>query len=346
MKIDKASRQISLWLLTGLVLLIIMIAVGGITRLTHSGLSIVTWQPIKGVLPPLNEVQWQEAFNAYKQIPEYKVVHHYFTLEDFKKIYFWEYLHRILGRLLGLIFFVFFAYFIISKKIKSKQLFNRLAIIFLLGGLQGVAGWYMVSSGLVENTSVDHLRLALHLSLAMIILGIIYWTVLELRFPENKTENKALNQTGKVILLFVVLQIIYGALTAGLKAGYVFPTYPKMGSEWLPGVIIKMFQSNGISTLIDFPVTVQFIHRWFGLIILLIITIQYFKLRKQLNKRLHNIIFSALFLVTLQFLLGVFTIIYKVPIALAVLHQINAFLLLLNIVTLIYFSKNRNSLLA
>ncbi len=340
---DQARKQVVLWLSAGLLMVLMIVVVGGITRLTHSGLSIVTWQPVKGVLPPLNEAQWHEAFEAYKQIPQYKKVHHYFTLEDFKKIYFWEYFHRILGRLLGVVFFVFFTYFVLTRKIRTTALFVRLSVIFLLGGLQGIAGWYMVSSGLVENTSVDHVRLAIHLSLAMIITGTIFWTILELRYPVNECHFVKLFKATRWLLALVVVQIIYGALTAGLKAGYIFPTYPLMGTKWLPDIIVEIFRREGLVSLFDFPATVQFIHRWLGLVISLMIIYYFLKFGKQLPEKLRFLLHLSVVLVTTQFFLGVYTLVYKVPIPLAALHQTNAFLLFINLLAVLYFSRNRQT---
>ena len=340
------NNQIANWLMLGAFMVLLMVIIGGITRLTHSGLSIVTWQPIKGVLPPLNEAQWQQAFEAYKQIPEYKQVHHYFTLQDFKHIFFWEYTHRMLGRLIGVVFFVPFVFFWVSGRIKSKRLLRRLLLIFALGGLQGFAGWYMVKSGLVENTSVDHLRLALHMFVALIVLTSIVWTVFELKWTNN-TGNFKQPKIFKFLLatwFLVIIQIVYGGFTAGLKAGHVFPTYPKMGESWLPDISYNVFHSDGLSSLINFPATVQFIHRWLGFIILLWVIYFYYKLRKQAGyKRLGNILLLIVLLISLQYTFGVFVILLKVPISLAVTHQLTAFILYLSILAGLYISSGYKS---
>ncbi len=338
-------NQIANWLILGAFMVLLMVIIGGITRLTHSGLSIVTWQPIKGILPPLNDTQWQHAFDAYKHIPEYQKVHYYFTLQDFKHIFFWEYTHRMLGRLIGLVFFVPFLYFWVTGRIKSKRLFRRLLLIFTLGGIQGLAGWYMVKSGLVENTSVDHLRLALHMFIALLVLTSIVWTVFELKWSEKTSVKQP--QIFNFLLatwFLVIIQIVYGGFTAGLKAGNVFPTYPKMGQNCLPDISFKVFATEGVSSLIDFPATVQFIHRWLGFVILLWILYFYFTLRKQTGYvRLKKILLFVVLLTGLQYTFGVLVILLKVPISLAVTHQLTAFILYLSILGGIYISSGHHS---
>ncbi len=342
----KTRKQIAAWLASGAILVLSMVVIGGITRLTHSGLSIVTWQPIKGILPPLNEAQWQVAFEGYKKIPEYQKVHHYFTLQDFKHIFFWEYLHRMLGRFIGLVFILPFVYFWLSGKLKSTLLKKRLLLIFLLGGLQGFVGWYMVKSGLVKNTSVDHVRLALHMSVALIVLSVIYWTILELLFPGKQyTFNH--DKLQKWLLFgwgLVIIQIIYGGLTAGLKAGHVFPTYPKMGKHWFPPIAQNVYQKEGLMSLVDFPPTVQFIHRWLGFVILLFLFYFYMKFRSRLNKMLARIILVILVLISLQYTFGILILLLHVPISLAVTHQLTAFLIYLSILTALFFTtKHKNT---
>jgi len=343
MEQNKYNKQIAYWLLFGAFMVLLMVIIGGITRLTHSGLSIVTWQPIKGILPPMNEEEWNQAFEAYKNIPEYQKVHHYFSLQDFKNIFFWEYLHRMLGRSLGLIFIIPFLYFYLTNRLQNNKLIKRLLLILLIGGVQGLAGWYMVKSGLVENTSVDHVRLALHMSLALIILGVICWTVLELLIPiESTIDVKGLHKFLKIIMLFVVIQIIYGGLTAGLKAGHVFPTYPKMGGKWLPDISKKVFYKEGWLSIFDFPVTVQFIHRWLGLGILLGLLFLVFLYKDKIHTLLlKRLLILIIVLISLQYLFGVFVIILKVPISLGVIHQLTAFLFFLSLLAAIYITKKR-----
>ncbi len=338
-------KSIGIWLITGLVLVLTMVVIGGITRLTHSGLSIVTWQPITGIFPPMNEAEWQQAFDAYKQIPEYKRVHFYFTLNDFKHIYFWEYLHRMIGRSLGLVFFIPYIYFLWTKKIKTRRLHLRLLLILGLGTLQGFAGWYMVKSGLVERTSVDHWRLALHMSLALAVLSTIFWTVLELFFPAPKLSGrkKGLNAIRWLIAL-IILQIIYGGLTAGLKAGYVFPTYPKMGIHWFPPIILKTLSRQGLRIWFEYAPAVQFIHRWLGTLLALIVPFVLWKIyrKSRTNKSLRRAALIGLMLVLWQYSLGVMVLISRVKIGFAVIHQLSAFLLFLSVLTVYYFMLHQN----
>ncbi len=341
--INKNNNIIANWLILGAFLVLLMVLIGGITRLTHSGLSIVTWQPIKGILPPLNEVQWQEAFDAYKKIPEYQRVHHYFELDDFKKIYFWEYIHRVLGRFLGLAFIIPFLYFYFTKKISNTKLLLRLLLIFFLGGIQGFAGWYMVKSGLVERTSVDHYRLALHMFIALIVLTTIFWTILQLKFPNVGTNLTSFKRSIMFVTFLTGLQIIYGGFTAGLKAGYVFPTFPKMGEKWIPDIIFKMYHETGVTSFFEFPASVQFIHRWFGLVIVLLTFYYFLKWKNKLPLRLKKIMLAIVLIFSLQYTLGVLTILFKVHIILAVTHQITAFLLFLALLSAIYFSSPRKN---
>ncbi len=342
MQNEKYNKPIAYWLLFGAFMVLTMVVIGGITRLTHSGLSIVTWQPIKGVLPPMNEVEWQQAFEAYKKIPEYKKVHHYFTLNEYKQIFFWEYLHRMLGRSLGLIFLIPFLFFYFKGRIQNKKLLKRLFLIFLLGGIQGFAGWYMVKSGLVENTSVDHIRLALHMSLALVILTTILWTVFTLLIPGNKTTNSRFTHNFlKVFIFLIIVQIIYGGLTAGLKAGHIFPTYPKMGENWIPDISKTVFKEESWLSLIDFAPSVQFIHRWLGFLLFIVFLCVAFRLKKQKFSLLNKAIALSVFLIIIQYLLGISVIIYKVPINIAVLHQVTAFLLFISLLLVLYLSKKR-----
>ncbi len=340
----KSNKAIINWLIIGGIMVLVMVVVGGITRLTQSGLSMVSWQPLTGILPPMNQTEWQEAFDAYKQIPQFKEINSDYTLEDFKKIFFWEYIHRILGRLIGILFIIPFIYFWLTKKIRSKKLFKRLIIIFLFGAIQGFAGWYMVKSGLTQNTNVSHFRLALHMTLAIIVLSVIFWTILELLFPIVKIKPiKQFNTLLKSIIVLLTIQIIYGGFTAGLKAGYFFPTFPKMGDSWLPEIAKQNFDENGLSSLVNFPTSVQFIHRWLGFVILSLIVFLYFKWQKKLkNTKLSYSLKILITLILVQFIFGVFVILLQVPIWLAVIHQLFAFILFLSVISVLYFSNIRH----
>jgi len=344
---SKNNKQIIIWLAIGCLLVATMVIVGGITRLTHSGLSMVTWKPVTGMIPPLNEIEWQTEFTKYKTSPEYLKKNYHFTLEEFKDIFFWEYLHRLIGRVLGIVFFFPFLYFLIKKKIKSKKLLKHLLIIFFLGGLQGLIGWYMVKSGLVDNPAVSHYRLAIHLVAALTLFSYIYWIILSLKFPKKESETKDTKKlifNTKILLFLASLQIIYGAFVAGLKAGLLHNTYPKMGAEWFPKMISEGFKENGILTLFENHYAVMFIHRWLALIVFSMVLILVFKAQNSLlSLRQKKAINFLLITIGFQFTLGVLTILYNVPVVLGVLHQFGALVFLVSILTVLYFFRNVKS---
>lgn len=340
---SQAAKEIQtsliLWLLSGCFLIFLMVVIGGITRLTHSGLSITEWNLLMGTLPPLNEVQWQELFEKYKQSPEFRDIHYYFTLSDFKSIFWWEYIHRLLGRLIGIVFIVPFIYFLLKKKIPASLL-PELVIIFLLGALQGFLGWFMVKSGLVNRPAVSHYRLAAHLITAFATFGYILWVVMSLisprlqhgiKPPPSETEVKNLKLFSKLslVLFFVIIvQIIFGAFVAGLKAGYLYPTFPKMGTEWMAEEINGAFSEYGWITFIQDGAAVQFVHRWLGILILFIAVALWLMVKRmEIPFRAHMAIRALMVIVLLQFSLGLFTLLYSVPVHLAVLHQAGAFFL-------------------
>ena len=326
-----------------------MVIVGGITRLTGSGLSITEWKLIRGTVPPLNETQWNEEFENYKKIPQFKEINFDFSLNDFKKIFWWEYIHRLIGRIIGIVFIVPFLFFYINKQL-DKPLLKKLLFIFFLGGLQGFLGWYMVKSGLVNNIRVSHLRLALHLTTAFITFGFTFWVLLGIIYPEKNQQNKFSQPLYRIsILLFFLslLQIIYGAFVAGLKAGHIYNTFPKMGDEWIASSVAFGLQTEGISSLVNNISVVQFIHRCLAWAIAVGIIALWFYVRRK-NKSAENILVSKkqnqainflLLAVMLQFLLGVFTLIYKVPVTLGVFHQAGAFFVF---ATSIYFIHSVN----
>ena len=343
----KDSLQVAKWLIVGCSLVAIMVLVGGITRLTNSGLSMVTWKPVTGIIPPLNEMQWHEEFNKYKTSPEYIKKNYHFTLKEFKNIFFWEYLHRLIGRIMGIVFLIPFVYFILKGKIKQKWLLRNTIIMFLLGGLQGLAGWYMVKSGLVDNPNVSHFRLAIHFILALFLFAFIFWNVLLLIFPKVDVTLKNTKKTfllAKILLFFTTIQFIYGAFVAGLKAGKIYPTFPKMGTEWFPNIISENFKEHSWFSLINDHYTIQFIHRWMAVIVLVLTIYLFFYARRQFlslyQKRAIN---SLIIIIGFQFVLGVFTILYSAPVILGVLHQFGGFMFLMSILLVLYFFKNKKT---
>jgi heme a synthase len=307
-----------------------MVVIGGITRLTGSGLSITEWNVIMGAIPPLNAGQWQVAFDKYKTIPQYQLINYHFTLEEFKSIFMWEYLHRLIGRLLGVVFLVPFIWFLITKKLDGKMIRKSL-FLFALGGLQGFLGWYMVSSGLTERTSVSHYRLAVHLITAFITYGFTFWFALELIYSResgvgSREKKSALSSLAKLISATVVLQIIYGAFVAGLHAGQIANTWPTMDGAWVPEGLASM--SPGLKNLFENLLTVQFIHRTLAVIVVALSVWLFIASRKhQLNTSQNKGISFLLFAISVQFVLGVLTLLTKVQIALAAFHQMGAFML-------------------
>jgi len=350
--ISKNNKQIAIWLITGCILVATMVIIGGITRLTHSGLSMVTWKPVTGMIPPLNELEWEAEFSKYKTSPEYIKKNYHFSLAEFKDIFFWEYLHRLIGRIIGFVFLFPFIYFLIKKKIKTKKLRNNLIVIFILGGLQGFVGWYMVKSGLVDNPNVSHYRLAIHLVLALFLFSYIYLVALKLLYPNKDAATRKTHKIFKftrVLLLLTTLQIIYGAFVAGLKAGKFFPTYPKMGTEWMPKIMSESLSDYGLIALIDDPFIIQFIHRWIAVLVLGIVIYIFVMTRKSFITLYQKRAIWFLFIgISIQFLLGVFTILYSVPVVLGVLHQFGALVFLTSVLTTLYFfkSSNNNDLIA
>ena len=328
-------KSIVIWLLTGCILIFGMVVIGGITRLTHSGLSMVDWNLFMGTIPPLNEKEWIETFNQYKQFPEYKQVNFHFSLDEFKSIFFWEYLHRLIGRLIGLVFMVPFLYFLLKKRFTKKTLIQCL-IILAMGAFQGFIGWWMVKSGLVDEPDVSHYRLATHLMAAFITFAYTFWVALSLiRQDEKNTFYPQLKKWLNVLLIVLLLQIIYGAFVAGLNAGFVMNTWPKMGEHWVADSVtaLKPIWIN----FIDGIGGVQFVHRYLAyivvaIVIVLLIIANKYELNKIQSKSL-NIILMVVFL---QFLLGLFTLLYSVPVWLGVAHQVGAFVLLGGVVNALH----------
>lgn len=327
------------WYLLGCFLVFGMVVVGGITRLTGSGLSITEWKVVTGAIPPLSEDQWVAEFQKYQQIPQYREINQHFTLSDFKFIYFWEYIHRLFGRLIGVVFLGGFAWFIYKGVLKGKLLWQT-AVMFLLGGIQGFLGWYMVSSGLTQNVYVSHIRLAIHLIFAFITFGYIFYIALTQIFPVEKSNKnhslQGLKTFGTLLLLLVMLQIIYGAFVAGLKAGHVYNTWPGMEGSWIPDSMPFAFHKDGISSLWNNPASVQFIHRNLAFTVTVLILFMFFKTMKNplASAKMRNAAKYLIATTLMQVVLGIFTILFGVPIWLGVFHQAVAFFLF---ATVIYY---------
>ena len=306
-----------------------VLVVGGITRLTHSGLSIVDWKPLMGVIPPLNETQWQHTFDLYRQYPEYQTLRQGMSLSEFKFIFFWEYLHRLLARTIGLVFLIPFVTFLMRRWF-TKPLLLRAILLFALGGMQGVMGWLMVKSGLVDRPSVSHYRLAAHLSLAFIIFGWATWLARDLAFhkePALHPRHRALLMRGLTAIGIVMsVQIVWGAFVAGLKAGKFYPTFPLMGGQLVPPDF--MYFDSLLHNILANPAAVQWTHRVIGTILALAVILMYVLVHKRIaeprSRRYNN---ALMLLIAFQYVLGIATLVTQVPVSLGVAHQATAMIL-------------------
>ena len=336
----KDNNKVIYWLLTGCILIFIMVVVGGITRLTHSGLSISNYKLISGVIPPMNDIEWQEAFDLYKQYPEYQKLNNHFNLQDFKDIYFWEWLHRVIGRFIGLVFLLPFLYFLLTKQL-SKSTIKKSIILLGLGAFQGFMGWYMVKSGLVDNPDVSHYRLAAHLTTAFVTFAYTFWVALDLIYPVKKDINKEFRDFIRFALVVLLIQIIYGAFVAGLDAGFIHNHWPMMSEGKFMHETVFIEQQPWYKNFFEGKSGVQFAHRILAYIVVFFVIAIWQKSKKMtLTSPQSNGILSLLIVVGIQFLLGVFTILYQVPVWLGVAHQVGAFILLSSMIfTLHRFTK-------
>ena len=326
----KKDKAIIYWLLSGCVLVFIMVVVGGITRLTNSGLSMTDWHLVTDTLPPLTDAKWQEAFEAYKQFPEYQKIniHNDFQLSDYKFIYFWEWFHRFIGRIIGLVFIIPFIYFLIKKRI-DKATLNKCYVLLGMGALQGFFGWFMVKSGLVDNPDVSHFRLALHLTFAFITFAYTLWVALDLIYPEKKFVVVDLKKLARITLVFLLIQIIYGGFVAGLNAGLIHNHWPLMSEGTFFHESIVLEKDSWLARFTEGKSGVQFVHRTMAYVVVGLILFLYFKSKKYtLSTQQQNGLNALVLIVFLQFTLGVFTLLYSVPLWLGLIHQVMAFFLL------------------
>ncbi len=320
----KEYNLVTYWLSISLILVLSMISIGGLTRLTGSGLSITEWEVFKGILPPLTQSRWDEYFLLYKQIPQFKLINSNMSLNEFKVIFYWEYFHRLLGRLIGIFFLIPLIYFTIKKILKKNDLIIFYFIFFLIC-LQGLIGWYMVQSGLIDNVTVSHYRLSLHLLMAFIIIGLIFWSLLN--FIYFKKDNKHIKKNKTFFNLFIsliFLQIFFGALVSGLDAGMVYQTWPLMNGSYYPTdiKIINLFEFDNQSS-------VQFIHRnlaYFLFIYTLFLGIQIYYKYKYLMS-CYIIVFAF---VLIQISLGIVTLLSGINNYIALLHQLTGVALFLS----------------
>lgn len=342
------NKSVIYWLLTGCTLIYVMVVVGCITRLTHSGLSITDWS-FMGSIPPITEQDWVERFAKYQQSPEFQKVNFMMQLSEFKHIFFWEYFHRMIGRTMMYVFVVGLIYLLFKKKIK-KDMLPSLILLFFMGAMQAVIGWWMVYSGLQAKPAVSHFRLATHLMSAFTLFAFTFWFALKLLYPKEETSTGSATYSGfklkgLSITFFVVLilQIIYGAFTAGyvegdaakIRPGHIFNSWPKMGDDWMPEQVTmkETFYQNFFENASG----IQFAHRTIALVVVLLVCVIWYKSNKlQLTPQQYRGVTFLIYGVTIQFILGVLTLIYQVPVVLGVLHQTGAFFLFGTGVYLIY----------
>ena len=318
----EAARRIAIWLFIMCGLVAAMVIVGGATRLTDSGLSITEWRPVTGAIPPLNEADWAEEFEKYKQIPEYTEVNFNMDLEAFKVIYWWEWGHRQLGRLIGLAFFVPFVGFLAFRQV-SRGLALRLFGLFLLGGAQGALGWWMVASGLSERIDVSQYRLAAHLAMAFTLFALMLWQALSLWGTALERVNARLQTLIFGFIALLSVQIILGAFVAGLRAGRTFNSWPLMDGRFFPRGYFH--ESPGLNDLFETIAAVQFNHRIGAYIVVAAGIYVWWQFRQTDLRKRANMLLSIL---ALQFVLGIWTVIAAVPISLGILHQAGALALL------------------
>ncbi len=324
------NKAVIIWLLSGCLLLFIMVVVGGITRLTNSGLSMTDWHLVTDTFPPLTEEKWSQAFEEYKKFPEYQKIniHNDFQLDDYKFIYFWEWFHRFIGRIIGLVFIIPFVYFLIKKRL-SNETIKKCVVLLGMGAFQGFLGWFMVRSGLIDNPDVSHFRLSLHLTFAFITFAYTLWVALDLIYPEKTNAIAQLQNIARFSLVFLLIQIIYGGFVAGLNAGLIHNHWPLMSDGQFLQESVVLEKDSWLLRLTEGKSGVQFVHRTLAYVVVGLILLLAYKSHKfDLNKNQKSGINALVIIVFIQFALGVFTLLYSVPLWLGLAHQIVAFFLL------------------
>ena len=319
----KSRRSIAIWLLVCCVTIYAMVVLGGVTRLTGSGLSMVKWEPVIGVLPPLSQTEWEKVYLLYQQYPEFKLKNSHMDLEAFKGIFWLEYAHRVLGRLIGVIFLLPLIYFLVRKKI-DRSFFPKLTLMFLLGGLQGLLGWYMVKSGLSQDPHVSQYRLTAHLGFAFLIYAYIFWIALDLLSLADKKraidDNPGLRKFSFLVTGLISITVLSGGFVAGLKAGLAYNTFPLMDGQWIPEGLFTL--DPGWANFFENVTTVQFDHRLLATLLFILIPIYwYIALRRNSNPGIRLGLHLLLFTLIVQIALGISTLLFYVPVALAATHQ-------------------------
>ena len=344
----KVNKNVVRWLYFGVFMLMVQILLGGITRLTESGLSITEWKPITGALPPLNTAQWQLEFDKYKNTDQFRYIHADFTLSDFKSIFFWEWFHRTWARLMGIVFLIGFFYFLIKKQFRQNMIIPFI-ILFLLGMIQGAIGWIMVQSGLVpEKMFVGHVQLATHFMAALLLLCYTFWFALSVSIPPKEiTINNSLRKLTLVIFGVLFFQLIYGAFMAGLHAATSAPTWPTINGQWFPDVMNRL--SPGWKNILDNKITVQFIHRGLAYMLLIMVIFWWLKAKKIKGNILFNKTkFIPAGLILLQVILGILTVTLSPYgnnlVWFGVAHQLVAMLFLMSIILMLYLIRSNKLL--
>ncbi|MBN9483031.1 MAG: heme A synthase [Bacteroidetes bacterium 43-93] len=348
MEDNRKKKAVAYWLLAGVFMIMVQVLLGGVTRLTGSGLSITEWKPIMGALPPMSEAEWNIAFEKYKQIAQYKILNNQFGLADFKAIFFWEWFHRLWARSLGVVFAIGFIYFLV-KKYFDKQMILPFIILFILGGVQGLIGWIMVASGLNDTSLyVNHIKLAIHFISALGLLCYTLWFALQLLVPKEKLAyNKRLHNFTLITISVLVLQLIYGAFMAGLKAAIAAPTWPSINGSYIPDGIMQQ-------SFINHPINVHLVHRTLAYLLFTLIMFWFGAASKFAKERKASLLSKArwwpFILVIMQVFLGIVTVLSAPEIVfgkvgtfeiLAELHQLVAMFLLIALVINIYAVRKR-----
>ena len=340
---EKNNRQIALWLLAGVGMIMIQVLLGGITRLTESGLSITEWKPVTGALPPLNNASWQLEFEKYRTTDQFKYIHQNFSIRDFKFIFFWEWAHRLWARLMGFVFLGGFIYFLAKKKFNSRMIFPMI-LLFLLGALQGAIGWLMVKSGLVpEKFFVGHIELTTHFMAALILLGYTLWFAMKL-LPamSHKVYDTTVRNISISLCILLFFQLIFGGFMAGLRAAQTAPTWPDINGQIFPSAFNEL--SPWMKNLISNKLTIHFMHRGIGYLLLVLVFIFYLCSAKVSGNRIFKVLRNALlFLILLQVMLGVFSLLHATNkdlfLWLGVSHQFTAMLLTICIVAIVFLTR-------
>ena len=332
----KINNQLSLWLITMFWIIAVMIIVGGLTRLTDSGLSITEWQLFSGIIPPLNNNDWIMYFNLYKKIPEYELQNYNMTLSEFKIIFWWEWGHRFLGRVIGISFLFPLVYF--SFKIEFYKLLN-LYLIFFLICFQGFVGWYMVSSGLVDRVDVSHFRLSIHLLIAFLILSLIFWNYLKTKVINNNTRRISVFLP-LIFLILVFIQIVVGAFVSGMDAGKIYNSWPLMGNTYFPNDndFRDLFRLSAFSD----PSLVQFMHRNLAYLIMFFYFFIFYKIYKNKIYDLYKSINILGIFIILQIILGIYTVIYGAQLYIAAMHQLSSIFLVSSCIYFFYINTRFN----